>query len=139
MNPRYLLDTNVLSERLRPRPNARVLARMKAEQERIATASPVLHELRFGTLRMEPSRRRAALERYIEQVIRRTIPVLAYDAAAAEWHAGERACLARIGRLPPFVDGQIAAIAVTRGLILVTFNITDFQDFQGLHIDDWRA
>jgi predicted nucleic acid-binding protein len=43
-----------------------------------------------------------------------------------------------IGRTPPFVDGQIAAIAVTRGLILVTNNVRDFQHFSGLVVVDWR-
>jgi tRNA(fMet)-specific endonuclease VapC len=71
-------------------------------------------------------------------VVLATMPILPYDQTAAEWHAAERARLSAIGRVPPFVDGQIAAIAATRGLILVTNNVSDFQHFAGLVIVDWR-
>jgi tRNA(fMet)-specific endonuclease VapC len=65
------------------------------------------------------------------------MPILPYDADAADWHAAERARLAFAGRVPPFVDGQIAAIAVTRGLTLVTANVADFRPFAGLTVIDW--
>src|SRR3989442_1172084 len=81
----------------------------------------------------------AALERYLDEVVRATIPILAYDAAAAGWHAAERARLSASGRTPPFVDGQIAAIARTNGLILVTANVADFRDFVDLDVEDWRS
>ncbi|MGK7882028.1 MAG: hypothetical protein AB4060_18295 [Crocosphaera sp.] len=42
-----------------------------------------------------------------------------------------------MGKTPAFVDGQIAAIAYTNQLILVTNNVSDFQDFQGLQIENW--
>ena len=70
--------------------------------------------------------------------MRGTIPILPYDQAAAEWHAAERARLAALQYTPPFVDGQIAAIAATRGLILVTANTRDFQQFVGIIVVDWR-
>ena len=41
------------------------------------------------------------------------------------------------GRMPPFVDGQIAAIAYTNGLILATFNIDDFRGFKGPTVESW--
>jgi predicted nucleic acid-binding protein len=50
-----------------------------------------------------------------------------------------RARLAQIGRPPPFADGQIAAIAVTNGLVLVTFNRKDYDAFEELRMEDWRA
>jgi tRNA(fMet)-specific endonuclease VapC len=67
------------------------------------------------------------------------LPILPYDEAAAEWHAMERARLAALGRTLPFVDGQIAAIAQTNNLVLVTANAVDFRDFAGLTIEDWRS
>jgi tRNA(fMet)-specific endonuclease VapC len=66
------------------------------------------------------------------------MPILPYDQEAADWHAAERVRLAGIRRTPPFIDGQIAAVAATRGLILVTANVADFQHFAGLPIVDWR-
>lgn len=66
------------------------------------------------------------------------MPILDYDRAAAEWHAVERARLAAAGETPPFVDGQIAAIAFAKSLTLVTFNEADFRGFQGIDVTSWR-
>jgi tRNA(fMet)-specific endonuclease VapC len=46
--------------------------------------------------------------------------------------------LAGRGRTPSFAEGQIAAVAQTNQLVLVTFNTTDYADFAGLTIEDWR-
>ena len=134
---KYLLDTNIVSEPLRPQPNSEVIRRLQEHEGEITIPSPVWHELRFGCLRLAPSRRREAIERYIEDVVLTTFPVLDYDWKAADWHAQERARLSRAGKTPPFVDGQIAAIAHTVGLILVTSNTADFQTFYGLTIESW--
>jgi tRNA(fMet)-specific endonuclease VapC len=74
----------------------------------------------------------------LKDVVARAIPILSYDQRAALWHAEERARLAQIGKTPPFADGQIAAIAVTNDLCLVTFNHDDYAAFQGLRLEDWR-
>ena len=68
-----------------------------------------------------------------------TVPILPYDASAAEWHASERARLTRLGRTPPFVDGQIAAVARLNGLEVVTTNVEDYLDFEGITVRDWRS
>jgi tRNA(fMet)-specific endonuclease VapC len=67
------------------------------------------------------------------------INLRAYDQAAAEWHASERARLAARGRIIPHLDGQIAAVAATYNLILVTSNRRDFEPFEGLTIEDWKG
>ncbi len=54
----YLLDTNVLSEAMRPSPNPAVLERLLSIGAAAATASPVWHELDFGRLCLPPGRRR---------------------------------------------------------------------------------
>lgn len=135
---RYLLDTNVISEPLRPQPNAAVLARLQQHQASITIASVVWHELLFGCSRLQPSARRTNIERYLYHIIGTTVPILPYDEQAAAWHANERARLTRIGHTPPFADGQIAAIAQTNHLVLVTFNTSDYADFSGLALEDWR-
>jgi tRNA(fMet)-specific endonuclease VapC len=45
--------------------------------------------------------------------------------------------LSKVGKSPAFVDGQIASIAFTNNLTLVTNNVDDFKDFKGLVIENW--
>lgn len=137
MTTRFLLDTNVVSEPLRPQPSAGVMRRLREHEGEMAIPALVWHELRFGCARLARSRRREAIERYLDEVVGVSLPILDYDRRTAEWHALERARLVEAGRTPPFVDGQIAAIACVNDLILVTSNKADFQDFKGLHVRSW--
>lgn len=134
---RYLLDTNILSEPFKRDSNPSVLRKLQAERDRVCTAAPVWHELRFGCERLQPSKRRRELEYYLKQVLKPSLTVLAYDSTASEWHANERARLSLMGRTPAFVDGQIASIAKTNGLVLVTRNMPDFDDFDDLDLENW--
>lgn len=138
MSLKYLLDTNVVSEPLRPKPRHGIVRRLSRHEEEIAIPSVVWHELRYGVERLPPSRRREVIARYLDEVVLTAMPILDYDRAAAEWHATERARLAARGATPPFADGQIAAIAHVNELTLVTFNDADFRQFQGLRILSWR-
>ena len=133
----FLLDTSVVSEPLRPQPALSVLRALREHDGDAAIPAPVWHELRFGAARLPPSRRREAIERYLEAVVLANFPVLDYDREAADWHARERARLSAAGRTPPFVDGQIAAIAYVNDLVLVTANVTDFENFRGLRVQNW--
>lgn len=110
---------------------------LRAHEHEAAIPAPVWHELRFGCARLPPSRRRDAIRRYIEDVVLSCFPVLEYDRRAADWHAVERARLTAQGRPPPFVDGQIAAIAVVNNLTLVTSNARDFRAFEELRVQSW--
>ena len=136
MAPLYLLDTNVLSEPIRPKPNAGVMSRLQRHRAEIAVPSIVWHELWFGCMRLAPSRRRADIEDYLNGVVA-LMPMLSYDPDAAQWHAQERARLAALGQMPPFADGQIAAIARVNDLTLITANVSDYAHFEGLLILDW--
>ena len=135
MSARFLLDTCVLSEPVARHPDPRVVDLILEHQGEIASAAPVLHELWFGCHRLPPSRKRALLEAYLDALA--DLPVLAYDDRAARWHARERARLEKTGRVPSFVDGQIAAIAKVSDLALVTRNVADFEPFAGLQVENW--
>jgi tRNA(fMet)-specific endonuclease VapC len=134
---KYLLDTNVVSEPLRPSPARSVLRRISRHEGEAAIASIVWHELRFGCARLPSSRRREAIERYLEDVVLASFPILDYERDAADWHARERARLEASGKTPPFIDGQIAAIACVNDLVLITANKTDFRGFKGLRVEGW--
>jgi len=134
----YLLDTNVVSEVLQMKPRAGVLRKLRLHNGEVAIASVTWHELQFGMHRLPPSFRPTQVQTYLDQVVSMSMPILHYDATAAEWHATQRARLTAKGRTPPFQDGQIAAIAFVNELKLVTFNTVDFKRFEGLEVISWR-
>jgi len=132
----YLLDTNVLSEPMRPVPDQGVLKRLLEVGDTAATGAPAWHEIEYGRSRLPAGRRRRAIDALVDQ-LDGVLVVLPYDRAAARWHARERARLARKGKTPPFVDGQLAAIAVVNQLVLVTRNVPDFASFADLRLESW--
>lgn len=133
---RFLLDTNVVSEAVKPSPDRGVVAHLSDAEGVAALSAVTWHELQYGTRRLPDGRRREALEVFVHSLPAR-FPVLPYDQRAADWHARERARLTRMGLQPPFADAQIAAIAATNGLLLVTRNVGDFSDFGGLDVVSW--
>lgn len=135
---RFLLDTNVVSEWVRPHPDKAVLTRLQAEQAACAMAAPTLQELAFGLARLAPGRRRDQLETWLTGLADR-LPVLPVNARAAWWLGVERARRERLGRPLPYVDGEIAAVAVTTGLTLVTRNGRDFESINGLQVETWHS
>ena len=132
----WLLDTNVLSNTPSKRPNPSVEARLKFYKTAVAVPAPVWHELRFGWLRMPAGARKDHIGHYLQDVVAH-MPMLPYDQTAAHLHAEHRAAAERAGRSQPFVDGQIAAIAVVHDLTLVTRNLKDFRDVANLKAEDW--
>ena len=137
MTLRYLLDTNIASVPVAKKPDEHVIRQLRRHGAVCAIAAPVWHELTCGCRRLPAGTRRVALEAYLEDVVRRSFPILPYDEAAATWHGHERARLERLGRPAPYVDGQIAAIAHVHGLVLVTANTEDFARFKGIKVRNW--
>ena len=133
----FLLDTNAVSEPLRPAPNQTLLTRIRAHQGRLATCAIVWHELLFGSFRLPASRRCRAIEAYLFDVVQPSFVLLDYDEKAAAWHAQERARLEKQGWTPSFADGQIASIAKVSDCVLVTANTADFAHFDGLDVVTW--
>ncbi|EKV02025.1 putative nucleic acid-binding protein [Leptolyngbya sp. PCC 7375] len=134
---RFLLDTNILSEPTKRYPNDRVMQQLAENSGQFAIASISYHEVMVGYLRLSESQKRREIETYMQQSVDGVLEILPYDDTAARWHAIERTRLMQAGKTPPYVDGQIAAIAATNNLILVTRNTDDFQYFQDLQIANW--
>jgi tRNA(fMet)-specific endonuclease VapC len=134
---RYLLDTSIVSSPVSRTPNPQIVKRLEEHGHECAIAAPVWHELTYGCRRLPRGKRRDALESYVNDVVRASFPILAYDETAATWHGYERARLESLGRPAPFTDGQIAAIAHANGLVLVTANVKDFARFNELEVRNW--
>jgi tRNA(fMet)-specific endonuclease VapC len=135
---KYLLNTNVISEAIKSEPNALVMKQLQKQQDEIATAAVVWHELQYGCRRLPISRKRSLIESYLTEVVWPSLEILPYDKEAADWHAEQRVRLTGKGQSPPFVDGQIAAIATVNQLILVTRNTSDFECFSELEVQNWH-
>jgi len=133
----YLLDTNIISEPTRRRPSPSVIEQLKAQEGKMALSSITWHEILTGLHTMPEGRRRSNLESFFHEVVRVEFPILPFDIKAAEWFALQRAQLIQQGKTPSYADGQIASIAATNNLILVTRNTKDIQHYDGLSFQNW--
>ncbi len=138
-----LLDTNVLSEVLRPTPEPRIVAWLDRRFPECSISTITSFELRAGVALLDRGRRRDALEQAVVRMIRRFAGrVYAFDAASAEAAArllGEaRAAGLALHQVPAkLADLQIAGIAAAYGLELATRNVGDFQGVGLSLIDPW--
>lgn len=132
----YLLDTNTISEPLKALPLQQVVEKIHYHEAEIALAAFVIYELIKGAYQLPDSKKRLKILDYIETVLIK-FPILPYTQEAANWHGQETARLQAIGKSPPFIDAQIAAVAKVNGLILVTRNTADFKNFSDLQLDNW--
>ena len=139
MKPRYLLDTNVVSEAARVKPNPNVMRKLERHKDEVVIASIVWHELVFGCDRLPPSEKRTLLEEFLSELANSSMLIFPYDTEAAAWHGRERARLSRLGLTPAFADGQIASIAKVHDLTLVTNNIRNYRHFDQLKMENWRG
>jgi len=87
MTLRYLLDTNIISEPVRPVPNANVITKLIEAKSTVAIASIVWHEVLLACYRMPDSKRRSAIEAYLQEEVKVKLPILSYTQEAAEWFA----------------------------------------------------
>ena len=119
-----LLDTNVLSELVRPKPEPKVLAFLRAQDSPFISAL-TLHELAFGAERAPDSARRAKLNLWISgiqsQFAGRIVDI---DGEIAS--VGGRLRAAAAGHAVDAMDSLIAACAVSRDAAIATRNLRDF-------------
>ena len=129
---RYLLDTNLCIRVLRDRP-AGLRGRFNAEANSLCISDVVLYELMFGAEKSaRPVQNRTDVERFAAR-----LSVLPFDSAAAAHTADIRATLERQGTPIGSYDVMIAGSARSRGLIVVTGNLREFNRVDGLRSEDW--
>jgi predicted nucleic acid-binding protein len=136
-----VLDTNVLSETLRPRPSPRVLAWLSSHSAAsLFTTTITEAEIHFGLELLPVGKRRGALKDAIGIVFSRDMEgrVLSFDSAAARAYAVLAAGRRTAGRPMSQADAQIAAIVVSRGGRLATRNVADFAGSPFEVIDPWK-
>lgn len=135
-----VVDTNVVSELMRPSPSplVREWVRAQAPGELWTTAITVA-EIRYGLERLAGGRRKRSLLAAATEVFAAFSDYIQpFDADAATWYATIVAHRDRIGLPIDGFDAQIAAICRTRGATLATRNTKDFRETAIDLIDPWQ-
>ncbi len=138
----FLLDTNVLSEVTKPRPEIRVQQWLKDVDDSLLYISVMtLSEILKGITRLDQNTRRALLEQWLDNKLRpwfegRILPVTQPIAERLGRLAGQQDAL---GFTLPVADGIIAATALEDKLTVVTRNIKDFTRFQVSLLNPWDS
>ncbi|MFP1132831.1 type II toxin-antitoxin system VapC family toxin [Asticcacaulis sp. W401b] len=135
-----ILDTNVISELLRPTPDQGVVAWIEARPRgQFFTTAVSEAEIRYGIARLEDGRRRQALTIAIEGIFTEDFAgrILAFDSGAAVTYAAIVSARDRIGRPISQFDAQISAIALAHGAAIATRNAKDFECIGVEIINPW--
>jgi predicted nucleic acid-binding protein len=132
----YLLDTNAISEWIKPLPNMGLIRwTEEVDEDRVFLSVISLAELHHGVERLPAGKRRARLEQWLlhqlpQRFEKRIIPI--DEGIAATW--GKLAAQSeRLGRPMGVMDGFLAATAIVRELTLITRNISDFALLKAVH------
>lgn len=127
----YLLDTNICSAHIR-RP-AGLAHRFSQYSGRLAIPTIVLAELYAGAYMLpNPTKILTGINDLLDDVA-----VLPFGSDCAEEFGKLRGVLKQRGLAVNPIDLQIAAVALTHNLMLVTNNTKDFQNIPGLTLEDW--
>ena len=140
MRPYYLLDTNVISEIFKPFPCQKVFDNLGQYENLCALSSTTWNELLFGVNAMAEGKKKDYIFSKLIDDIQANFPIIQYDNHSAWIHADIRARLKENGRPLDFQDTQIASIAVSNAMILVTRNISHFEPIQEvspLMLENW--
>ena len=128
-----ILDTNVVSEFMTSPPASAVLNWLNAQETTSLFLTTItIAEIGFGLRTMPKGRRRDLLTERFEQFVTTAFEqrILSFDEDAARVYGEVLGYRREIGRPISSLDGQIAAIARSRGFSVATRNIKDFEDCQ---------
>lgn len=130
IRPYYLLDTNIISELMKAVPNPGVVRKINRYENLCAIPSTVWTELLYGMNIMKKGKKRDFIFDYLVENIQSRLEIIQYDNHAA-WIQGDiRSRLQESGNMVDFPDCQIASIAVSNNMILVTRNTKHFEPIQ---------
>ncbi|PZN95607.1 MAG: VapC toxin family PIN domain ribonuclease [Hyphomicrobiales bacterium] len=136
-----VLDTNVISEMLRPAPNASVATWLAAQPPAsIFTTAITQAEINYGLLLLPNGKRRTELGEAILPIFAEDFEgrVLSFDPQSAGVYASVAVARRRAGMPISQFDAQIAAIALSRGAAIATRNVADFAGIGLTVVDPWQ-
>ena len=132
----YLLDTNILSELMRPRPNMDVVNWLDNQfANELYISSITIAEIHLGIALLADGKRKKALTLAADSALKDfTVNQLDFTEKSALIYADIVSKRTKMGRPISVEDAQIAAIALSNKTVLVTRNINDFDSIDGLDI-----
>ena len=134
----FLLDTNVVSELTKSRPNPAVVTFL-SENEDLWLSVILVHEIEYGLHLLPQGRRRNRLLRIHTGILETySDRILALDRVAAEWSAKFRAQAQSAGRAIDLGDTLIAGIAKSHDLMIATRNAADFDHLEVDIVNPWE-
>ena len=136
----FLLDTNVVSEWMKPRPNPGVVAWLEdVDEDRAFLSVVTLTELRYGVQRMPPGKRRTRLDEWLSEELppRFHGRLLGIDHEIADTCGRVVARSEAVGHRIEVTDAYIAASAEVHHLTLVTRNTSDFEPVFKALLNPW--
>jgi len=134
----FLLDTNVISEWVKPQPDPNVMAWMaEVDEDRVCLSVASLAEIQHGIELLSPGHRRDRLARWLEEELQARFEgrILDIDRRVASAWGVMMSRGKRVGRPPGIMDAFFAATAEVHGLTLVTCDTRDFEAF-GIEVLD---
>ena len=135
----FLLETNVISELVRPAPNPGVF-RFLTNEDDLWLSVVTLHELAYGAALIPEAVSRNRIENWIEAMKSRFAGrLIAIDGPIAEWAGRARATAMANGRVITPLDSLIGATAQIRALTLATRNTRDFEPLAVVAVNPWTA
>jgi predicted nucleic acid-binding protein len=138
---KFLLDTNVVSEWVRPQPDRNVISWLaEVDEDRVFISAISFAEIRRGVEMLLAGRRRERLATWLaeELPVRFEERILDIDPRVAETWGVVMARGQKIGLTLGSMDAFVAATAEAHGLTLATRNVTDFQRLGISLLDPWR-
>lgn len=130
----YLVDTCVISEVMKPRPNDAVVEWLCDNSNELRLSAITVKELYYGALRMDEGRRKDALITVIENIVwLYSEDIIPFDKRAAIICARIHNRAQREGFTPTIEDLEIAATCLGNDMTLVTRNVKDF-DYLGVSL-----
>lgn len=136
-----VLDTNVVSEAMKPEPDAAVRAWLNDQAaETLFLSSVTLAELLFGIRALPTGKRKNLLDRALVELLELFVDrVLPFDTDAARHYADLAVMARKGGRGFPTPDGYVAAIAASRGFMVASRDVSPYEAAGVKVINPWKG